>query len=195
MDYDFDKELIYMIKEGSETDLEHMMKKYEPLIKRLASKYIRTYPYMNVEYEDLLQEGKIILIKIMFHYDTNNAVSFSSFFYNCLIKRMNSILRSSRAQKNMITSNLYSIDDDENFLQIADSTNLFSNIMYSELCEKIIKFKHELSFTNSIIFELKSNGFSYSDISKIVEIDIKSVDNRLVKIKQKFSKFISCFDK
>ena len=41
------------------------------------------------------------------------------------------------------------------------------------------------------VFELKLNGFNYKEISEILEIDNKKIDNTLQRIRNKMRKFIN----
>ena len=54
-----DYELIYYIKDGNEAALDFMIKKYEPLIKKLTTSFIR----FSDKRDDLIQEGFLILMK------------------------------------------------------------------------------------------------------------------------------------
>ncbi len=84
-----DYELLYLIREGSEFALNYLFKKYDVLIYKVAFKF---YPNDD-KFEDLLQEGRMVLYRCINKFDFNKGTSFYSFFNVCLkryyIKLMN----------------------------------------------------------------------------------------------------------
>ena len=62
-----DYELIYYIKDGNEAALDFMIKKYEPLIKKLTTSFIR----FSDKRDDLIQEGYLILMECIDKYNDN----------------------------------------------------------------------------------------------------------------------------
>ena len=69
-------------------------------------------------------------------------------------------------------------------------SNIEEQIILEEFQEKIINFKNELNDTDAMIFELKLNSFSYREISILLDIDFKKVDNRLCLIRKKLKKYL-----
>ena len=55
-----DYEVLYMIREDSDI-IDLIIQKYEPLIKKIAFSFFSSYKYMNIDYDDLVQEGRIAL--------------------------------------------------------------------------------------------------------------------------------------
>ena len=50
--------------------------------------------------------------------------------------------------------------------------------------EKFIMYKNSFKFLDSNIFELRYNGFSYKEISQLLDISFSCVDSRLCKIRK-----------
>ena len=86
-----------------------------------------------------------------------------------------------------ITSNF----EDENLLEdvIESSYNLEDSICNSDFFNRIFMYRHNLSFEESLIFELKFNQFSNREIATLLDISYKKVDNCLRKIRNKLVKF------
>ena len=72
-----DYELIYLINEGSERALNIFFKKYEPYINKIASLYLLS---SDTHYEDLVQEGRILLFENIKSYNNNYKTSFFTYF-------------------------------------------------------------------------------------------------------------------
>ena len=80
-----DYELVYMVKENEEA-LECLLKKYEPLFKKLALSFVYKYRNRGLEVEDLMQYCRIIICKTIDKYNPNNDVMFYSYLIVCLKK-------------------------------------------------------------------------------------------------------------
>ena len=86
-----DYEILYLINEGNELALNFMFDKYEPLIKKLARGF-----YKSIEMtEDLIQEGRIILLSCIKGYSSYFNISFVYYFTICLKRGLREKSRSS----------------------------------------------------------------------------------------------------
>ncbi|MBR1416520.1 MAG: sigma-70 family RNA polymerase sigma factor [Bacilli bacterium] len=70
-----------------------MLESFEPLIRAIASKFY------NIEYDDLLQAGRIGLINAYQHYDKNSNTKFSSFAYTYIFGEMYNLALTSKSIK------------------------------------------------------------------------------------------------
>ena len=80
-----DYELIYLIKEGSIPAKNYMFNKYSLLIKKIYREgyYRQTYQLL-----DFLQEGLLILEKVIYNYDNDFSYSFFNYFKLCFSRRL-----------------------------------------------------------------------------------------------------------
>ena len=67
--------------------------------------------------------------------------------------------------------------------------NLEKEYETHDRCSKIMNLKYELDLIDSSILELKINGFSKHEISKLLDITYKAVDYRIRKIRKKICNF------
>lgn len=182
-----DNELVYLIRERDENALDLVIRKYEPVIKSLAFYYVKKYNNLKLDSEDLSQEARLTLYKCLLNYD-NKDVYFYTYAVFCIKRCMFTIIKKSFNDTN---NSYYSVDDDDNYLQISDNSEELLSLYEDNLfINKIINFKNSLDFIDSLIFELKYNYFSYKDISNLLEIDIKKIDNRLSKIRNKLKNYL-----
>ena len=49
---------------------------------------------------------------------------------------------------------------------------------------KFVSFKNLFDIVESNIFELRYNGFSYKEISKLLDIPVSTIDGKLCKIRR-----------
>ena len=55
----------------------------------------------------------------------------------------------------------------------------------------LIEFKHNLPMKQSLIFELRYNGFKYKEISKLLDIPLSTVDNCLHTCRKKLASHLT----
>lgn len=190
MDYNKynDYELLYMISENDEDALNDMFIKYENLIKKLACEYKEKYN--DVDYQDLIQEGRIGLFDAIKRYKENFNTLFYTYAIICIKGYMNNYIRKLYTKTN-IKFSITAEDIDLIEYKIKDNNeDLISYINDKDYYNKIIEFKNNLSFINSLVFELRFNNFKYKDIATLLDIDIKKVDNSMLTIKSNLKKYL-----
>ena len=192
LDYN-DYELVYLVREDSEEAIDIIMEKYEPVIRNMASYYFENFKFIRIELEDLIQEGRMGLLYAVRNFKEEKGVLFYTFAILCIKGKMINQLKYGKAKKNYIDFVTFSYEDlFENAIYCAvDNTK--DLIDFADMQDKIIVFKNELDFEDSLIFELKLNEFRYKEISLLLDMDIKKVDNRLYFIRKKFKNYLlSC---
>lgn len=184
MEYN-DYEFIYMVKENEEV-LECFLKKYEPVFKKLAHSFALKYKNKGFDFQDIVQQCRIIFCRAVDNYNYNNDVLFYSYLMVCLKKGLTNYVCRNSIKYDYNYMDLENYDNSECF---ASSYDAYQNYIDYEVQANIIKFKHSLSFLDSAIFELRYNNFSYRDIASLLEVDVKKVDNILFKIRKKLEKY------
>lgn len=184
MEYN-DFELFYMVNE-SEDALSLMIKKYEPLYKKLSYFFIRKFPNYGLDVEDLIQQCRITTCFVIDSYKVDNGVLFYSFLLVCLKRSLNNYIRRSFGKE---TYYYMDIENYENIEQFRYDDRSYAYIDDKEFIYKMIEFKNSLNNINSCIFELRFNGFSYKDIACLLDIKVKKVDNALLTIRKKLEKY------
>lgn len=187
-----DYELLYMINENN-IQADFIYKKYEPIIRKIARDFVKTGSKCGLEYDDLIQEGYIGLLTAIEKYQDNCNTMFYTYATICIKSKILNIIRSSKGLKKTPLNNAISYDQDNDFIVGYEydfyEENLFDKkINEDDLNEKIIKFKNDLSFTKSLVFELKINGFSSLEISNLLELEPKTINNYWYYIKHNLKK-------
>jgi RNA polymerase sporulation-specific sigma factor len=186
-----DYELMYLISENNEDAYQTIFEKYQPLVFKEAIKYIFLSKKLGISEEDLIEEGKVGLYKAIEGY--NNEVEFFTFASICIKRSIFKLLKKSSTYKQKILNEAIDINqdnDDSIYYQEEKDKDIVQNLINEEFESKITKFKHKLNEQDSTIFELKYNGFTYKEISEILNLDKKYIDNRLLSIRNKLKKYL-----
>lgn len=182
MDYKHvnDYEVMYMIKENDEESRTLLLKKYSPIINKIASKYLTYAKGFGIEFDDLVQEGFIALNTAIFNFNDDNNVLFYTYACVCVERHLISYCKRANSKKNYYLNN--SIFDD--CYSICDANSYLDNFVNELSAEEVfINFKNSFDIKYSSVLELRYNGFTYREISELLGISIGTVDVRLSRIR------------
>ena len=186
-----DLELIKRFKDGDESAFEDLFRRYEPLVAKIARKYyIRDF-----ESEDFYQIGAMAFYKAVLSFEEKEDSTFYGYVLSCV---RNEIVSQCRKY-------LFKVEYDTDYEDI--TTVMESHKMYtiekSEILEEerdtlLHAYRSELSrlLSDHKFFgrlERKClegfiEGLSYLEIAEKYGIDIKKVDNALMRIRAKIRK-------
>ena len=83
------------------------------------------------------------------------------------------------------------MDDEKDFLNtISNNEDVLKDIEMDDFYTLVHSFSLDLEFIDSCVFELRISNFSYKEISKLLDISLKQVDNSLLKTRKKLEKFL-----
>lgn len=185
-----DEELISQVKSGKSNAESVLLERYKDLVVKIA----RSYFIVGGEMEDIVQEGMIGLYKAIKRYDDKKNASFKTFAITCIKHQIQSAIKRANTKKNAPLSNSVSLQsfsdnsDEEDFLpvslifQVSPDEKVIDKEEYSRLVEQL---KKSLSEKELKVLALYLKGYSYKEISKILNITNKSIDNSLSRIKAK----------
>ncbi len=190
-----DYELLYLISENSEEAYNFVYQKYRPLISKLAFNLARKYNNVGIDYDDLFQEGMYGLSLAIDNFNKKENNLFYTFALICIKRSMERIIVSAIRYKNNILNFAIpydNVDSDED-LSLEDTLyNKDDNVEFVfnsyEISNEINRIKYNLKDDYSFVYEMKINGFSNSDIAKILDIRYKDVDNYWRSIKNSLKK-------
>lgn len=176
-----DYNLLSQVKNDDDLSVDILIKKYEPIIVGVAKKYYPIVKYQGADMNDLIQEGRIALLKAINAYEAEDAL-FYTYVSVCIKNHLITYCRRLSSSKHRALN--YSVGEEYSY-NIKDET--FEPVEY--LCGKrfdnlVISEMHELKFVDSCVFELRFNGFSYKEISELLDMSLSSVSRRLCKIRK-----------
>lgn len=180
-----DYELIYMVRENDSTSKDLLYQKYFPIISSITHEFYNKYSSYGWEYEDFYQEAIYTFEKCIISYNDSKDTLFYTFLIKCLRRSLISFSRNiSNTRKNI--SNMALVDIDK--CEIEDFNTNIDNILdkseIEEVCKEFI-YNPLLKCEDTSILELKMNGFTNVEISKLLDISYRGVQSRLRKIKNK----------
>jgi len=177
-----DYELIYMIRENDEDTSDFLFNKYSSIIKKISSKYVLYAKDRGVEFDDLIQEGYVGLSSAVNSFKDNMDSTFYTFACLCIERQIKTYCKRVGSNKQEVLNQALSRDYD-NLVQIySPNYSSFDNEIISK--DSFISYKNLFSLKHSTVFELRYNGFSYQEISELLDIPINTVDSRLCKIRK-----------
>ncbi|KAF2955379.1 sigma-70 family RNA polymerase sigma factor [Marinitoga sp. 38H-ov] len=177
--------LIKLAQSGDKEAMNMIMVKFEPMIKSIASKYYGAW----AEFQDLVQIGFVGLIQGVFSYDENNNTKFSTFAYLNISSEIKSFLTYLNRLKNKILSDATSIEsmfeeyseDSDYYFEVPSETDLHQSIIYNYIFERSLE---KMKDVEKEIVKLWLENSSYDEISNILNISKKKVDNTVQKFKK-----------
>ena len=103
-----DNELIYMINDNNDEYRYILFNKYKPIIYSIANDYYIKFRYLNLDFDDLIQEGMIGFNNAINTYKNKDSI-FYTYSSICIKRNIISYIRSYTAKKNSILNN--ALDD------------------------------------------------------------------------------------
>ena len=194
-----DYELLYLVCDQDENARNIMFDKYRPLIISKVNKISKIGMVKGLDFNDLVQEGMIGLSEAIRDYRDHKDTKFSTFAQLCIERQLGSALRKADRLKNKILNESLSLDytDDGQtktfgeYLEDRKDTNPeyhFLNIEYEN--EIFKKIADRLTDLENRIFELKVKNFTYDEMANILDINKKTIDNAIQRIKLKTKQII-----
>lgn len=187
MNYNNDYELIYLVRENDDDALKIILRKYSKIIYAICNRYYAKYKYIGLSYDDLLQEARYSVSKVINNYDDNKTL-FYSFLILCVERDIVTFCKKYNNSKNYPLN--YSLSDDV-FDYVKDSSITYDASYILEENELFFRCKNLLNYNQCIVFELKYNGFTFNEISILLDLPISTVDGRLHLIKKRLKNILN----
>lgn len=187
-----DEEMVEQIHHGNSDVLEHLITKFQPIVRMKA----RTYFIIGGDREDIVQEGMIGLYKAIRDYRPDRLSSFKVFAELCITRQIITAIKTATRQKHIplntsisLDKPMYDEDQERTLLDIIAGSKLDDpeDLMIHK--EKFSFMEAEmnkvLSALEKEVLTLYLEGQSYREISEALNRQVKSIDNALQRIKRK----------
>jgi len=186
-----DYELVYQVKENDDIAYNALITKYSNLVNMLARKYIKNNNRIGLEREDLYQAGMLGVFQALDTYDSHDTI-FYTYAALCAKREIKKLLKMSLRQKNKALNESISFDknvSNNSNLTISETISsgydIESDYILQENIRRLYEFKYDLPFLDSLIFELRINGFKVKEIGHLLEIPYGTIEYHLNKIRKK----------
>ncbi len=184
-----DNELLFLISENDEQAFETLIERYNSVIQNVINKYKNKANSIGLEIKDLKQEGLIGLTTAVKTYDSIKEASFRT-YANILIERyIQDIIKShSRIKYHSLNSAIsldtFSIEEQQSLYSVVERNDITPEIKLIDL-ENRVEIVKLLTPFELKVYELKLDGKSNKEISKILEKTTRSIENTIQRIKIK----------
>ena len=191
-------EVISAAKVGDELAMEYLWGKYQGLLGHICEKYF----LRDGERDDLMQEAMIGFVQAVYDFKPESGKKFKNFAFLCVKRELDSCIKRSNRKKHMILNdavpiNYTNADDDE----IAENDGLMIERNQSgEVItpESMVLEKEKCSETSDLLASILSKleykvlimrlmGYSYNEITLLLQLENKSVDNAMQRIRKKLN--------
>jgi len=173
-----DNILINKAKNGDNESLDTLMNKYKNLVKKIS----RNYFIISSEYSDVVQEGMIGLFNAINKFDESKNAQFKTFATLCINRQILTAIKKAYKFNNELIDDIGESVVKQSMQIFSPEQDFIFNEEYKELLEEI---SNNLSHKEQTILRLFLQNKSYDEIAKELNINKKSVDNALSRIRNK----------
>ena len=185
-----DEELVALSQKGDESAENEILEKYKDTVVKIS----RGYFIIGGELEDIIQEGMIGLYKAIKNFSKNNNATFKTFAIMCIKHQIQTAIKKANTKKNLPLSNSVSLQsfseksEEDEFLpvnlifQVSPDEKIINRENYKYLVSAI---KKTLSKKEFEVLKYYLRGYTYKEIADFLNLNQKSIDNSLSRIKNK----------
>ncbi len=192
-----DYELVSRVNESEEIT-EILFNKYRPLITKIANKMYVENNKNGLELSDLINEGMVAFSIAINTYNEHKDTMFYTYAKKCIERKIISLIVTANRQKHQILNTSLSVEamDEINNINIEriigdENSNPEVILLDVENVNSLIReMMSELTSFESQVFDLKKSGFTYKEISEILEVEPKRIDNAIQRIKTKIKNYL-----
>ena len=189
-----DYELVYLAQEGNEEAINHLYQKYKPIIVKKSKNAIVYANHHGIDINDIMQEGFIGFDEAIKSFSQDETATFYTFAMLCVERKIANYIRKTTGGRGRILNDAVAIDDTlENVLD--DGTNIEDNIIGKDnSTELTLMIREVLTDFERKVFDLKLKEYTFEEIAKLLNKDVKSIYNTFQRIKLKIKKNIKIDD-
>ena len=170
-----DEDLLKSVSAGDRSAEEALLSRYLHKVKLISRRFF----LYDGDNDDLIQEGMIGLLSAIRKFDSSQDISFNSFASKCIRNRIIDAVKSSH---NIEFRSTEELSEDELSL-VSDPEEIF--IENENYIQKLDKYKQNLSKLEYKVLVMYLDGYSYYDISRILNKPQLSVYNAMGRIRHK----------
>lgn len=187
-----DNELMMLVQDNIEEARDEAYNRFSYIVDIILKKYQRGAFYFNVDMDELRQEALLGFADGLASFNQDKESNIRSFLTMCVERRLQNTIRKYDTDKMKQIVETYSLDrrlDEDRTLGdvIGDSKEDPKEILeQKETIEALKKnIDKALSKNEKEVYELLINDYSYEDMARILDIDIKQVYNRVSVVRSK----------
>lgn len=182
-------------KDVKEEYVAELVERYRRSIRAIIHKLVKSPIPLEIDLDDLYQEGLLGLMHAVENYDEKRNILFASFASKCIENEIRTFLRKQRSFSYRILSNAISLDmpisEDDNLClmdTISSNSKDYDPVYLAHIAwakEQIPLIRETLPAVQWKVYHKHHLGYSYKEISQEFNLSEKDVDNIIQKIKKK----------
>lgn len=178
------EELVCLARNNDELAIKEIISMYNQILKICVSKYLRAASKCGLEYGDLYQESLVGLMEAIKLFDETKNKKFNTVVTLVINRKLQDLIKNNNRKKNNVLNEAISLDNDNLGLYnvLSTSGNIIDKVINIETDKEI---KEYLTIEEIKVYELKKDGRSNRDISKILDKPYKNITNTISRIKCK----------
>lgn len=184
-------DIVASAKNGDLSSMENILQYFKPKVTAIC----REYFLIGADFDDILQEGMIGLYKAITSFNGERNDNFASFATMCIHHQIQNAVKVANSKKNQPLNDYVSINVEGGISATEDSPKII--LQATDVSAEQLSLNRES--VNSLYNKVKSaltdfqyrvllmylNGYSYSEIAKVLDATNKSIDNNIQSIKRK----------
>ncbi|NLW24042.1 MAG: sigma-70 family RNA polymerase sigma factor [Clostridia bacterium] len=195
-----EERLVAASQKGDRLALEFLIKSYQGLLNYVCEKYF----LKDGDKEDLLQEATIGLIEAVYAFSMDSGKKFKNFAILCITRELDSCIKRSNRKKHQILNDaipIYSFAECEAERSYKGYTSFMEKVLIDnapspesiylekeKVNELLTKINDTLTDLEKKVLNLRISGHSYNEITVKLNLQNKSVDNAIQRIRKKMSR-------
>jgi len=192
-------DVVVAAQNGNEDAMEYLLKRYQGLMSYICDKYY----LKDGERDDLMQEAMIGFVQSVKGYKPESGKQFKNFAYLCIKRELDSCVKRSNRKKHMVLNEavsmsnyneneeemegkaVYLVDRDASGEIASPENTVVERESYNEILQTISTI---LSRMELDVLVMRMMGMSYNEITLALQLENKSVDNAVQRIRKKVNK-------
>ena len=195
------EEIIKVAQNGNEKAVEYLIEQHMNIVYHKAKSFF----IKGQDKDDVIQEGRIGLYEAIKNYKIEGKSSFNSFCNLCVYRQLITAIKKANRDKHLHFNHSTSMDksfDYSNHTERSlndvlpdEAENVEDEILSKELFNRLfIELKDILTELEWIVFKHYLDDRSYKEIAKTLDVNTKSVDNALQRVRTKTEEMRSDYD-
>ena len=189
-----DYELVFLAQEGNEDAINLIYQKYKPIIIKKSKNAIVFASHHGIEINDIMQEGFIGLDEAIRNFSQDTDATFYTFATLCIDRQIASYLKKMTSGKDRILNEAITINDSLE-KTMRDNMDIEKYFIGRDNNEEItVNIRQKLTNFEKKAFDLRLKGYSFEEIAKTLNKDMKAIYNTFFRIREKIKKNIKIDD-
>ena len=192
-----DYELVSYVMNNEEV-IDILFEKYRPLIYSIANKLFNENENLGIDINDLIGEGMVGFSIALNTYNEHKDTLFFTYAKKCIENKMYTMIKGAKRLKHKLLNTSLSVEAIEEEFEIdldklvGDNSVNPENIAIDNenVIELIETVKKQFTDFESQVFDLKKSGFGYKEIAEVLDVEPKSIDNAIQRIKVKIKTYL-----